>query len=71
MVEPELRTLFEKLAPLTLTERQQFPGLPAGRADIFPAALVTMITIAEIGHIETFHHSLYNLRWGLAADALS
>ena len=67
----ELRTLFEKLAPLTLTERQQFPGLPAGRADIFPAALVTMITIAEIGHIETFHHSLYTLRWGLAADALS
>ena len=66
----ELRALLEKLAPLTLAERLQFPGLPAGRADVFPAALVTMITIAEVGHIETFHHTLYNLRWGLAADAL-
>ena len=66
-----MRTLLEKLAPLTLEQRLQFPGLPAGRADVFPAALVTMITIAEAGHIETFHHSLYNLRWGLAADATS
>ncbi len=67
----ELRALLEKLAPLTLEQRLQFPGLPAGRADVFPAALVTMITIAEAGRIETFHHSLYNLRWGLAADATS
>ncbi len=66
----ELRALLEKLAPLTLEQRLQFPGLPAGRADVFPAALVTMITIADVGRIEAFHHSLYNLRWGLAANAL-
>ncbi|HTJ79779.1 MAG TPA: phosphatase [Rariglobus sp.] len=67
----ELDHLFQKLAPLTLAERLQFPGLPAGRADVFPAALVTMLTIAEAGGIETFHHTLYNLRWGIASEALS
>jgi len=67
----ELRALLEKLAPLTLAQRQHFPGMPAGRADVFPAALATMITIAEIGGIDAFHHSLYNLRWGLASEALA
>ncbi len=65
----ELRALLEKLAPLTLQQRLDFPGMPAGRADVFPAALVTMLAIAEAGRIETFHHTLYNLRWGLAAEA--
>ena len=66
----ELRDLLEKLAPLTLDERKHFAGLPAGRADVFPTALATMIAVAETGHFEEFHHSLYNLRWGLADDAL-
>ncbi len=67
----ELRDLLKKIAPLTLAERRQFPGLPAGRADVFPAALVTMLTVAEVGGFRSFHHSLYNLRWGLADEALS
>ena len=66
----ELRALFSKLAPLGLDERLKFPGLPAGRADVFPAALATMITIAETGRIGTFHHTLYNLRWGIASEAM-
>lgn len=66
----ELRALLEKISPLTLDERLRFPGLPAGRADVFPAALVTMLTIAKAARIETFHHSLYNLRWGMAAEAI-
>jgi exopolyphosphatase / guanosine-5'-triphosphate,3'-diphosphate pyrophosphatase len=44
--------------------------MPAARADVFPAAVITMLSVAEYGHISSFQHSLYNLRWGLAAEAL-
>ncbi|HEY8994934.1 MAG TPA: phosphatase [Lacunisphaera sp.] len=62
--------LLDYLAPMTLDERKAIPGLPAARADVFPAAIVTMLGVANLGHITTFHHSLYNLRWGIAAEAL-
>jgi exopolyphosphatase/guanosine-5'-triphosphate,3'-diphosphate pyrophosphatase len=65
-----LTDLLDQLAPLTLEERKAIPGLPAARADIFPAALITMITVADYAHVDRFHHSLHNLRWGLAAEAL-
>ena len=65
-----LAALVEEVLPLTLGERQKIPGLPAARADVFPAALITMLTVAEYGLIRLFHHSLYNLRWGVAAEAL-
>jgi exopolyphosphatase/guanosine-5'-triphosphate,3'-diphosphate pyrophosphatase len=65
-----LGQLLDELSPLTLDERKAIPGLPAARADVFPAALVTMLTIADYAHIDRFHHSLHNLRWGLAAEAL-
>lgn len=65
-----LAELIDELAPMTLEERKAVPGLPAARADVFPAALVTIITVADYAHIERFHHSLHNLRWGLAAEAL-
>jgi exopolyphosphatase / guanosine-5'-triphosphate,3'-diphosphate pyrophosphatase len=66
-----LAELLNELAPLPLTERQAVPGLPAARADVFPAALITMIALADYAHIARFHHSLHNLRWGLAAEALA
>lgn len=66
-----LAEMLDELAPMTLAERKAVPGLPAARADVFPAALVTMITIADYAHIGRFHHSLHNLRWGLAAEALA
>lgn len=65
-----LGDLLDELASMTLEERKGIAGLPAARADVFPAALVTMITVADYAHIERFHHSLHNLRWGLAAEAL-
>lgn len=61
--------LLDELAPLTLEQRKAVPGMPPARADVFPAALVTMLSVAEYGHISSFQHSLYNLRWGLAAEA--
>ena len=65
-----MSTLLDELAPLSLEERKAIPGMPAARADVFSAALVTMLAVADYAHIDRFHHSLYNLRWGLAAEAL-
>ncbi len=65
-----LHALLDEVGPKTLAERRQMPGMPEARADVFPAALVTAVTLADFGLFERFHHSLYNLRWGLAAQAL-
>ncbi len=66
-----LRALLDQLAPLTLEQRKLIPGMPAARADIFPTALATMIAVAESGGLTAFHHSFYNLRYGLAAELLA
>jgi exopolyphosphatase/guanosine-5'-triphosphate,3'-diphosphate pyrophosphatase len=65
-----LHALLDEVGPRDLAERRKMPGMPEARADVFPAALVTAVTLAEFGLFERFHHSLYNLRWGLAAQAL-
>jgi exopolyphosphatase/guanosine-5'-triphosphate,3'-diphosphate pyrophosphatase len=65
-----LDALIDELAPLTLEERRKVPGMPAARADVFPTALVTLLAVAESAGLPHFHHSLYNLRWGLAAETL-
>jgi exopolyphosphatase/guanosine-5'-triphosphate,3'-diphosphate pyrophosphatase len=74
--DPTIRTstLGEVLAwvgPLNLAARREIPGLPPGRADVFPAALVTLLALAELGGIEAFRHSLRNLRWGVAAQLMA
>jgi exopolyphosphatase/guanosine-5'-triphosphate,3'-diphosphate pyrophosphatase len=66
----ELGALTRRLGALPLTERQAVAGLPRKRADVFPAALVTLLALAECGGIASFRHSFYNLRWGLAAESL-
>jgi len=68
---PILRLLLEELGSLPLAERRTISGLPPRRADVFPAALATLIAIAEIGRFPAYNHSLYNLRWGLAAEELA
>jgi exopolyphosphatase/guanosine-5'-triphosphate,3'-diphosphate pyrophosphatase len=67
----QIRTLLDEVAAQPLAERRRVPGLPEGRADVFPAALVTIETLAAMGAIAAFQHSLYNLRWGLADTILS
>lgn len=66
----ELRSVLDCMAAIPLAERQEVPGLPSARADVFPAAVATILAIAEAGDIPMFQHSLYNLRWGLAAELL-
>lgn len=65
-----LAHLLDELAPQSLAQRRAIPGLPPTRADVFPAALITLLSVADYAQISSFHHSLYNLRWGLAAEAL-
>lgn len=67
---PQLRTLLTELGRLPLSDRKRVPGLPPTRADVFPVALATLIALAEIGNFAAFRNSLYNLRWGLADEAL-
>lgn len=65
-----LRDLMEELGSMSLEQRKQVPGLPAGRADVFPTALATLVAITDIGGFDAYQHSFYNLRYGLAAEAL-
>jgi exopolyphosphatase/guanosine-5'-triphosphate,3'-diphosphate pyrophosphatase len=67
----QLRELLARIGPLPLTERKKVAGLPPARADVFPAALATLIAVADLGAFEAFQYSSYNLRWGLAAEALA
>jgi exopolyphosphatase/guanosine-5'-triphosphate,3'-diphosphate pyrophosphatase len=66
----QMRLLLDELAGLPLLARKAVPKLPPGRADVFPAALATLIAVAETGAISAYRHSLYNLRFGLAAEEL-
>jgi exopolyphosphatase / guanosine-5'-triphosphate,3'-diphosphate pyrophosphatase len=65
-----LRALLDRVAPLPLEERKKIAGLPPARADVFPAALATILAVAESAKLSEFQHSFYNLRWGVAAEAL-
>jgi exopolyphosphatase / guanosine-5'-triphosphate,3'-diphosphate pyrophosphatase len=67
----ELRDLLKRLSALPLELRKQITGLPPARADIFPAALVTLIAVAERGGFAAFRNSIYNLRYGIADEALA
>lgn len=65
-----IKSAFAKTASLDLAARKQIPGMPASRADVLPTALLTLITLAELGHFNGYRHSMYNLRYGLASELL-
>ncbi|HTL69198.1 MAG TPA: phosphatase [Lacunisphaera sp.] len=62
--------LLDHVGVLPLVDRQRVPGLPPARADVFPAALATLLALAEASGLREFRHSFHNLRWGLAAELL-
>jgi exopolyphosphatase/guanosine-5'-triphosphate,3'-diphosphate pyrophosphatase len=66
----DLETLLTQTAALPLAARRELPGLPATRADVFPTALATIIEVAHLASVDHFTHSLYNLRYGIAAELL-
>lgn len=67
----DLEALGDELAGLPLAERMRIPGLPPRRADILPAALVALVAYARGRKLPGFHHSLCNLRYGVAAAWLA
>jgi exopolyphosphatase/guanosine-5'-triphosphate,3'-diphosphate pyrophosphatase len=67
---PVLQETLEAVGPLDLAGRKRIPGLPHGRADVFPTALASLLAVAELGQFGVFRHSLRNLRWGVASEML-
>jgi exopolyphosphatase / guanosine-5'-triphosphate,3'-diphosphate pyrophosphatase len=67
----QLRELLGVLGAMPLAARQEIPGLPAARADVFPTALATLLAVADAGAFTGFRNSFYNLRYGLAAELLA
>ena len=66
----QLRELLELIGSVDFETRRKIPGVPFGRADVMPVALATFIALAEFGGIKAFINSLYNLRWGVADEAI-
>ncbi len=66
----EMRELLALLAAMPLAQRKTVAGLPPARADVFPTALATIIAVAEAGGFTVFRNSLFNLRYGIAAETL-
>ncbi|WP_309400897.1 hypothetical protein [Cerasicoccus maritimus] len=66
-----LRFLYVELAAMTMDERTKIPALPEERADIMPAALLILLTIAEMAGASSFIYSSHNLRYGIAAKYLA
>jgi exopolyphosphatase/guanosine-5'-triphosphate,3'-diphosphate pyrophosphatase len=62
--------LKSKLMRLPLHERMAVPHLPAARADIILAALITIDAVMNYANRDTVTHSFYNLRYGIAAELM-
>ena len=67
----EITGLKAALIALPLHQRMALPQLPAARADIIPAALITIDSVLEHAERDRVTHSFYNLRYGIAAELLS
>lgn len=67
----QMRDLLAWLGAMPLVERKKIAGLPPARADVYPTALATVITVAELGGFSAYRNSLYNLRYGLADETLA
>jgi len=67
----DLSAFLTESESLTIDQRvERFPPLPIERADIMPTALRVMLTLLEYVNASEVHHSLINLRFGLAAKLL-
>lgn len=72
-----IRELKDRVCGLPLAERLKIPGIPADRADIMPAALITLCTLADLTGAEAFHlthrgvrHGMIELMLGPSGDLL-
>lgn len=65
-----VESLARDLASMDLAGRIAMPGLPARRADIFPAAMAVFMVLLDLAEADGILHSLHNLRFGLALTML-
>ena len=68
---PAFIELMKELSALSYEERVATGIIPPNRADIFPAALVTLCEMCEMLGIQEIFHSNYTLRYGLARRLFS
>ncbi len=66
----QIRELKAELISLPLSERVKIKSLPTARADILPAALITIEQLMHLMGHKQLIHSQYNLRYGIALDIL-
>lgn len=66
----DLRHLLNRIGALPLEDRLKIAGVSPGRADVFPTALATFLAILDLTKRDGIHHSLLNLRYGLASELL-
>ena len=64
------KELKAELISLPLSERVKIKSLPTARADILPAALITIEQLMHLMGHKQLIHSQYNLRYGIALDIL-
>jgi len=60
-----IRELKDHLCATDLEARKRIPGVPADRADILPAALITLCVIADLTGAEAFHLTHRGVRHGM------
>lgn len=66
-----LRNWLSRLAALDLAGRRAVPGMPPGRADILPAALVVLLALADHVGAESLQMTHNGVRHGMARLLLS
>jgi exopolyphosphatase/guanosine-5'-triphosphate,3'-diphosphate pyrophosphatase len=60
-----IRELRDRMCATDLAGRLTIPGIPADRADIMPAALITLCVLADLTGAEAFHLSHQGVRHGM------
>lgn len=66
-----IENLFQRLAALTLGQKQKIPGLTPGRADVIIAGTLLLIEVLERFRLKDFFVSDHSLRHGVLLDWLS
>ncbi len=62
------RSIRDRVCELSFDERVAELAIPIKRADIFPTATIILCELMQYLGCETIYFSLYNLRFGLAAE---
>lgn len=72
LTEDSIKVISSKMNGLDLASRcQQFPLLPADRADVFPAAILVILELLKFCQVTSITHSFHNLRYGVAENIIS